>query len=95
MNNLEMKRNRILNRYKAKKRYDYILDVIKQGRTVYVCTAYKIFECKTADLFKLGKEHVYMARGKNWDCIDFCVLRVTPETVPFSKRPVIAGRIKQ
>ena len=69
----------------AQKKLDWITEQVNAGRTVVIGTHYKAWEInkRTFDrfdkagsqLFKTDTKSLYMARGKNWDCIDYCSIR--------------------
>lgn len=66
----------------AKDMIDFINDNLAAGRTIYVSTytrsvkvtakTAKAWADKGHNLFKLSGNSAFMARGKSWDCIDFC-----------------------
>lgn len=63
-------------------RLQWIRDHIDNGRTIVIATAFRAIEIapKTwarweksgAPLFKATAKSLYIARGKSWDCIDYC-----------------------
>lgn len=67
---------------KGERMFHWINERIAEGRTVYVTTALKAtkvsprtvasFKKDGHEVFKLAGGSCYMARGKAWDCIDFC-----------------------
>ena len=68
----------------AQKKLEWIKDKIEEGLTVYVTTHLKstaisprTWGCWAEHgntLFKLSEDNtsLFMARGKNYDCIDYC-----------------------
>jgi hypothetical protein len=34
-----------------------------------------VYRAKHAEMFRFGRYSAYVARGKNWDCIDGCSIR--------------------
>jgi hypothetical protein len=51
-----------------------IAETFAAGGIVQVATAlrYTNYTAKYAANFKFGRFSAYVARGKHWDCIDFC-----------------------
>ena len=75
MNNSKMKFNRILKLQTGKRLFSRISDHLKINGVVLICTHTRITKLtkKHIDMIKMGKSgSLYMQRGKNWDCIDFC-----------------------
>ena len=62
-----------------KELFEKIKNHFDKGGCVQVCTAYKawLFKPKHKDMFKLSKDEksLYMQRGKNWDCINYCAIQ--------------------
>lgn len=63
----------------AQKKLEVIEETLQEGKTVYISTHYKSIEVtpKTFKrwgntLFKVSGNSLYIARGKNFDCIDYC-----------------------
>ena len=67
-----------------------LLDAIRSGRTVYVATylhctkldgrALARFEARGLDLLRQGRDgHPYMARGRHFDDISLCAIRIVGE----------------
>ena len=73
--NEKMTANRYMRMYENKKLYSGIIAEIEKGHAIQVTTylASKIY--KSASQFKLGKNGVYVQRGKNWDCINGASIR--------------------
>lgn len=69
----------------AQKRYDAIMQALKDGCTIVIATYLKGFSVtqKTVNkfdaagipLFKVNGNSLYMARGKHYDCIDYCSIK--------------------
>jgi hypothetical protein len=59
--------------------YEWILKQIADGRTVYAATAWKVIKIqkKHLPLVRYHNGHCEVARGKNWDSINFC--KITAE----------------
>jgi hypothetical protein len=59
------------------KLYQEILSHLSKGGAVQISTALKAFilKPKHKDRIKLQGESLYIARGKRWDCIDYCHFR--------------------
>ena len=57
-----------------KELYQRIIDHLAKGGAVMVCTVYqaKILKSNHADRIKLVGNDLYICRGKNWDCINYC-----------------------
>jgi len=74
--NEQMKANRFKKWADARKRYNWIMENLRAGRTVYVTTYTKAtkYTAKHAEMFKATKGGLYVQRGKNWDCLDYCGL---------------------
>lgn len=70
----------------AATRLTAIGSAILTGSTVFVCTATRAWKItpKTAakwaeagePLFRVKGESLYLRRGRSWDCIDFCSIRI-------------------
>lgn len=68
----------------ATEKLENIVLALESGKTVYVCTCTKqtkvtpkIFASWVKDglkLFKVSGNSLYMARGRSFDCIDFCTI---------------------
>ena len=64
----------------------HILDSIKDGKTAYIATRLKTVKVdkKTLNkwdnsgypLFKEANRSLFIARGRNYDCIDYCKITV-------------------
>ena len=78
LSNQEMKSGRFARWALARKRVNFITSHLTAGHTVIVATPLKAweFKAKHAAMFKATKSGAYMQRGKNWDCIDGCAIRV-------------------
>lgn len=70
----------------AQEKLDKIMQAIQAGRTLYIgtytrCTkidaaCVKRFEKVGASVLKASGNSLYVARGRNWDCIDGCAIRI-------------------
>ena len=79
MNNADMKQNRILKLYTGKKRFNAINSHLNANGTVLICTYTKATQLtkKHINMVKLGKSgSVYIQSGKNWNCIDYCGIKL-------------------
>ena len=79
LNNSEMKKGRILKIYNGKKRFNTIDQHLKNGGSILICTYTRAtkYTPKHREMFMLGKSgSVYVQRGKNWDSIDFCGIKL-------------------
>lgn len=58
----------------AEKKLAWILDRLSEGRTVYITTALRstAFKQRHKDMLRVKGDSLYMQRGKNWDCVDYC-----------------------
>lgn len=82
MTNDQMKANRFRRIFVARKKLAWINERIEEGRTVFVSTYGKhtkitaknvaAFKAAGAEMFQATKTGLYIARGRNWDCIDYC-----------------------
>lgn len=72
--NEKMKAGRFLRWHNAKRKLAWINERFAEGRKVYIKTATRITVCtaKHAEMFRATRTGLYIHRGKNWDCIDFC-----------------------
>jgi hypothetical protein len=77
MTNEQMKAGRFLKLAKARRMFRFITSNLEAGNSVSLTTATRStnYKAKHKDMFKLAGASVYVQRGKNWDCIDYC--RVT------------------
>ena len=76
MTNEEMRAGRFLRWHKARKLYGVIVKHLESGRRVQVTTYTRSTVYRSVEQFRCGKTGVYVARGKSWDCIDGCHVRV-------------------
>jgi hypothetical protein len=65
----KMKAGRYRRMYVDKKLYNEILTEIARGLAIQVTTYTKSKIYTKASQFRLGRDGVYVQRGKNWDCI--------------------------
>lgn len=74
MNNDQMKPNRFGQWHQARRKLAAIRQALQDGCTIMVSTHLKAtqYTAKHADMFKATKSGLYVRRGKNWDCIDYC-----------------------
>ena len=64
---------------KGRKAFSNINSHLEAGGSVLICTYTKAtkYQPKHIDMFKLGKSgSLYVQRGKNCDCIDFCGIKL-------------------
>lgn len=73
--NENMKPNRFLRMFENKTLYNKIAHEIGKGLSIQVTTYTRSTVYKSLDSFKLGKNGVYVKRGKNWDCINGASIR--------------------
>lgn len=78
MTNDEMKANRFARWAKARKTVAAIKEQLAKGRTVQITTYTKAVRYKAvhAEMFKATRNGAFVQRGKSWDCIDYCAIRV-------------------
>ena len=67
--NHEMKANRFGRQAKARRQYREIIEHIELGGRVFVGSYTKPKIYSKPEQFRLGKNEVYAARGKNWDSL--------------------------
>ena len=74
-----MKAGRFLHWYKARVKVAGIQTHLAAGRTVYICSMTHITKltAKHANMVKATKSGAWLQRGKRWDCIDYCGIRIT------------------
>lgn len=78
LTNEQMKAGRYLRWHNARRKVAFIRANLTAGRTVYVSTHLKSWKFTpkwAADvdvMFRANRNGAWMARGKNWDCIDGC-----------------------
>ena len=80
LNNADMKEGRFLKLARGRKLYRRMNACWDAGGLVRIGTAtrYTDFKPQHRELIKLGKSgSLYMTRGKNADCIDFCSFQFT------------------
>lgn len=48
-----------------------------EGNKIQVCTYTRatLYDHRHANLFKITSTGLFVARGKSWDCIDYCGIR--------------------
>jgi hypothetical protein len=75
--NAEMIPNRFARMAKARRLQQKITDTFSKGGVVQIVTHLKAttYQPKHANLFKFDRFSAYVARGKRFDCIDFCQIR--------------------
>ncbi len=71
----------------SKQKLELIESAIRENRTVYICShtkqtkitpkTYQKWIDSGFELFKDDGKSLYMARGKNFDCIDYCAIRTS------------------
>lgn len=71
----------------AQEKLDAILDSLKSGKTVFICTHLRTtkvvqrnvdaFNKIERPLFKVSGKSLYMSVGKRYDCIDYVTIRIT------------------
>lgn len=78
MKNEDMKPSRFLKLFEAKTKLAAILGHLAVDGRVVVATPLKatVYTKKHATMFKAHKGSVYVQRGKSWDCIDYCAIRL-------------------
>jgi hypothetical protein len=74
LTNSEMIPNRFARMATIRRLQRKIEDTFAQNGVVQVATQlrYTNYTAKHRECFKFGRFSAYVARGKNWDCIDFC-----------------------
>lgn len=77
LSNDQMKAGRYLRFQQAKRKLEWIKARSAEGLDVYVCTYTKStrFTPKTmakGEWFKATRSGLYVARGRQWDCVDGC-----------------------
>lgn len=77
MSNDKMVKNRYGRWAAARKRINWIVTQLSDGKTVYVVTHMNAtaYTLKHVAMFKATNTGAYVQRGRGWDCIDFCGLR--------------------
>jgi hypothetical protein len=78
MTNDQMKANRFYNWAKARRTVRNIQNHLSNGRTIVISTCTKATKYKKGheQYFKATKSGAWAQRGKNWECIDFCNIKV-------------------
>jgi hypothetical protein len=78
MTNAAMKPNRFLRQHAARKFYALVANHLNAGRTVYLCTYTKATKltAKHLPMLRLTKSDVLIQRGKNWDSVMGCAVRI-------------------
>jgi hypothetical protein len=78
MTNEQMKANRFARWANARAKIAFILSNLNSGHKVAVCTQTRavVYSAKHVEMFKATKSGAYVQRGKGWDCIDFCGIKV-------------------
>lgn len=78
ISNQDMKSGRFARWAASRQRINFITRQLAAGRTVVLATHLRAWElnAKHAAMLKATKTGAYMQRGKNWDCIDGCAIRV-------------------
>jgi hypothetical protein len=77
LTNAQMIPNRFARMAKVRRLQRKIAETFAKGGWVQVATVLRVttYQPKHAHHFKFGRFSVYVARGKHWDCIDFCAIR--------------------
>jgi hypothetical protein len=78
LSNDQMKPGRFAKMARGRKLYARMIACWDVGGFVRIgtVTRYSDYRAKHRDLVKLGASgSLYTARGKHWDCIDFCTFR--------------------
>jgi len=78
LTNDQMTANRFARWAKARHKLALITDHLTTGRTVVVSTYTKAtkYDARHVAMFKATRTGLYVRRGKAWDCIDGCTVRV-------------------
>lgn len=78
MLNSKMTEGRFLRWHKARQRVAWINSHLEAGHTVMLCTYLKAWKYNKRHLgmFKATRTGAYVQRGKSWDCIDGCLIRI-------------------
>lgn len=78
MTNAEMRANRFYIWARARRTVRLIQQHLAAGRKVVICTYTKAvkYDKRHISMFKAAKNGAFVQRGKNWDCIDGCTIRI-------------------
>ena len=78
MSNDEMKANRYRRWYVARKQAAEIIMHLNNGGIVMIGNHLKAWQLdkRHVSMIKATKTGLYMQRGKNWDCIDGCSIKL-------------------
>jgi hypothetical protein len=79
MTNDEMKAGRYLKLHQGRQKFAKLQAHLAAGGSFYICTSYRATKVspKHTDMIRLGKSgSIYVQRGKAWDCIDYCAIRI-------------------
>lgn len=78
LTNDQMKAGRFARWAKARAKVAAIRNALSAGNVVMICTATRAVQygATHVDMFKATKTGAFVARGKNWDCIDFSTIRI-------------------
>ena len=79
MDNAQMQPGRYARWAKARRTVKAIQGHLTAGHTVVIGTytkAWRFDKPAHADLFRAERYGAYMRRGRSWDCIDYCGIRV-------------------
>ncbi len=78
MTNDQMKPGRFLRWHRARRAAARISAHLSAGGRVVVGTYTRatVYTRRHADLFRATREGLYVRRGKGWDCIDHCAIRL-------------------
>jgi hypothetical protein len=77
MTNEQMIPNRFARMAKVRRLQRKIIETFAKGGAVQIVTHLKAttYQSKHAEMFKFDRFSAYVARGKRFDCIDFCQIR--------------------
>jgi hypothetical protein len=79
LKNEQMKSGRFQKLQNGRRLISKFKNAWEQNLCVYICTYTKAIKVsdKEKDCIKIGKSgSVYVQRGKNWDCIDGCAIKI-------------------
>jgi hypothetical protein len=75
LSNDQMKAGRFLRWHQARVLHRRIQAHLTRGGRVLVATHLKSWIHRDPDRFQCRRDGVYVRRGKQWDCINYCAIR--------------------
>lgn len=94
LTNEQMTANRYGRWARARKTLSMIQDTLRCGGYVVVATMTRAwqYDARSIDSFKATRSSVYVRRGKQWDCIDYCGIQYHKPVAMVEQELMLANR---